>query len=192
VSWSGPWGLWHGPHATQAWPLTGALPGIPANVFGEYPAVSGLSGSWSRPLQEYVQVSADDVPVTWSVDSAVPSGSGPYPLTWQGQNPVSPVVRLTDGSSMALLQNWVVIFAVAFGITGSVLASLLFEWLRGSSRDGAAEGSSPPPPHSPLPGRGPVNSEAVCARVPGGWLALVGAVILIRHAWGRRTRAGNR
>jgi hypothetical protein len=95
-SWSGPWGLWHGPHAAQAWPLTGALPGVPVNVVGEYPAVSGLSGSWSRPLQEYVQVTADAVPVTWTVDSAVPSASGPYALTWQGRNPVSPVVRLTD------------------------------------------------------------------------------------------------
>jgi hypothetical protein len=80
-SWSGPWGLWHGPHAAQAWPLTGALPGVPVNVVGEYPAVSGLSGSWSRPLQEYVQVTADAVPVAWSVDSAVASTSGAYPLT---------------------------------------------------------------------------------------------------------------
>ena len=39
-------------------------------------------------MQEYVQVTADDVPVTWSVDSAVPSASGPYPLTWQDQNPL--------------------------------------------------------------------------------------------------------
>ena len=143
-------------------------------------------------MQEYVKLTADGVPVTWSVDSAVPSASGPYPLTWQERNPVSPVVRLTDSSSMALLQNWVVIFAVAFGITGSVLASLLFEWLRRSSRDGTAEGSSPPPLHSPLPGRRPVNSKAVCARVPGGWLALVGAVILIGYARGRRTRARHR
>ena len=158
-------------------------------MLGEYPAVSGLSGNWSRPLQEYVQVTADDVPVTWSVDSAVPSASGPYTLTWQEQNPVSPLVRLTDGSSMALLQNWVVIFAVAFGITGSVLASLLFEWLRRPSRDGTAAGSSPPPLHSALPGRRPAYSEAVRARVPGRWLALVGAVILIRYARGRRTRA---
>ena len=88
------------------------------------------------------------MPTTWSIDSAVPSASGPYPLTWQDQYPVSPLVRLTDSSSMALLQNWVVIFAVAFGITGSVLASLLFEWLRRPSRDGTAGGSSPPPLHS--------------------------------------------
>jgi hypothetical protein len=149
-------------------------------VLGEYQAVSGLSGGWSRPLQEYVKLTADGVPVTWSVESAVPSASGPYPLTWQDQYPVSPLVRLTDSSSIALLQNWVVIFAVAFGITGSVLASLLFEWLRRSSRDRTAEGSGPPPPHTP-----------VRARVPGGWLALA-AVILIGYAQVRRTRARHR
>jgi hypothetical protein len=27
-SWSGPWGLWHGPHAAQAWPLTGVSAAI--------------------------------------------------------------------------------------------------------------------------------------------------------------------
>ena len=179
-SWSGPWGLWHGPHAAQSWPLTGAFPGAPPKVLGEYPAVSGLSGDWSRPVQEYVQVTAEGVPTAWSIDSSVPSASGPYPLTWTDQYPVSPLVRLTDSSSIALLQNWVVIFAVAFGITGSVLASLLFEWLRRPSRDRTAEGSGTPPPHTP-----------VRARVPGGWPALA-AVILIGYARVRRTRARHR
>ena len=166
--------------AAQSWPLTGAFPGAPLKVLGEYPAVSGLSGNWSRPVQEYVQVTVEGVPTAWSIDSSVPSASGPYPLTWTDQYPVSPLVRLTDSSSIALLQNWVVIFAVAFGITGSVLASFLFEWLRRPSRDRTAEGSGPPPPHTP--GR---------ARVPGGWPALA-AVILIGYARVRRTRVRHR
>jgi hypothetical protein len=158
----------------------GVFPGAPPKVLGEYLAVSGLSGNWSRPVQEYVQVTAEGVPTAWSIDSSVPSASGPYPLTWTDQYPVSPLVRLTDSSSIALLQNWVVIFAVAFGITGSVLASLLFEWLRRPSRDRTAEGSGPPPPHT-----------HVRARVPGGWPALA-AVILIGYARARRSRARHR
>ena len=75
---------------------------------------------------------------------------------------------------------WLKVFAVAFGITGSVLASFLFEWLRRPSRDRTAEGSGPPPPHTP--GR---------ARVPGGWPALA-AVILIGYARVRRTRVRHR
>lgn len=185
-SWSGPWGLWHGPHATQAWPLIGAFPGVPGNALGEYLAVSGLSSNWSRPLQAYVKVTADDVPVTWSVDSAVPSASGPYPLTWQERNPVSPVVRLTDSSSMALLQDWVIIFAVVFGIAGSVLASLIFEWLRRPSQECAAAGRA-------LPADGTsANPPAVRARTAGGWLALAGAVIFIGYAGIRRTRVRRR
>ena len=77
-SWAGPWGWWHGPHASQAWPLTGAFPGVPPGALGDFVAVSGLSGHWARPVQEYVQVTPDDVPVSWSVDSAIPAASGPY------------------------------------------------------------------------------------------------------------------
>lgn len=129
-SWSGWWGWWHGPHASQAWPLTGAFPGVPPNVLGQFTAVIGLSGEWIRPLQAYDKVIAVGVPVTWSADSALPCLSVPYPPTWQSRYPVTPVLRLTDSSSLAILQNWIVIFAVAFGISRSMLASLLFEWLR--------------------------------------------------------------
>jgi hypothetical protein len=101
-------------------------------------------------------------------------------------------VRLTDSSSTVLLQDWVVIFAVAFGITGSVLASLLFEWLRRPSRDDTAAASALASAHSPVPGSGPANSGAVPARVPTGWLALAAAVILIGYARGRRTWARQR
>src|SRR6266446_1431572 len=54
-SWAGPWGWWHGPHASQAWPLTGAFPGVPPGALGDFVAVSGLSGHWARPVQEYAQ-----------------------------------------------------------------------------------------------------------------------------------------
>ena len=50
--------------------------------------------------------------------------------------PLSPIAQLTDSPSLALLQDWVVIFAVGFGIAGSMLASLLFD------------GSAPPPASS--------------------------------------------
>jgi hypothetical protein len=58
------------------------------------------------------------------VDSAIPAASSPYPLIWQSRTPVSPIAQLTDRPSLALLQDWVVIFAVSFGIAGSMLAKL--------------------------------------------------------------------
>jgi hypothetical protein len=43
---------------------------------------------------------------------------------------MNPVARLTALSSMALLQDWIVVSAIGLGIDSAMLASLLFEWLR--------------------------------------------------------------
>jgi hypothetical protein len=150
-TWAGPWGWWHGPHASQSWPLTGALPGVPPSTSGEFIASSGLSGDWFRPLAEYNEVSANGGAGGWSIDSTVPSSSGPYPLVWQSRSPISPTAQLTDSPSLALLQDWVVIFAVMFGIAGSMLAGLFLEWLRPRHSDESDPVSirSQPSPKSP-------------------------------------------
>ena len=193
-NWAGWLGWWHGPHASQAWPLAAAFPGAPLSVLGDFTAVAGLSGSWVRPLQEYVEVSAVGVPVSWSVDSAVPAPSGQDPLTWRSRTPVTPLARLTDGPSLALLQNWVVIFAIVFGITGSLLASLLFEWLRPHRDDDSTTGGS-------RTGTSAVPASAAPAAqagsgVPvsglGRWLAMAGAVIVVSYVRGRLARGRSR
>jgi len=159
-------------------------------VLGEFTAVSGLSGSWVRPLQEYARVTAVGVPVSWSVDSAVPAASGLYPLTWLSRTPVSPLVRLTDSSSLALLQNWLVIFAVAFGVSGAMLASLLFEWLRRPHQDDVPASSRSQPPGNPVSAT-PEGHPRPTAPVPGlgHWLALAGTVIVIGYARRRLTQS---
>jgi hypothetical protein len=187
-SWAGPWGWWHGPHATQAWPLTGAFPGVPLGVSGEFVAVSGLSGSWIRPIPEYAQVNAVDVPASWSVDSVLPATSGPYPLAWQSTTPIAPLARLTDSPALAQLQDWQVIFTVGFGIAGSMLASLLFEWLRPRpAHDNAVPGSRSDPSDTPDAGSGYVlpASSSGSRYLP----ALIGAVIVFGYVRIRRARS---
>jgi len=51
-------------------------------------------------------------------------------LFWSGTSEISPSAQLTNTASVALLQDWIVVFAVGFGIGGAMLASLLFEWIR--------------------------------------------------------------
>jgi hypothetical protein len=184
-SWVGPWGLWHGPHASQAWPLTGAFPGVPPGALGVFTAVSGLRGSWLRPVQEYNQAGANNVPVSWSVDSAIPAASGPYPLIWQSRTPVSPIARLTDSPSLALLQDWVIIFAISFGIAGSMLATLLFEWLRPHSQP--ATGSRGQAQATPVAVDSKMQPEAAPGAT-GRWRTLIGAVIVIGYARTRRAQ----
>jgi hypothetical protein len=187
-SWAGLWGWWHGPHATQAWPLTGGFPGVPPGVSGTFVAVRGLSGSWTLPIPEYAQINAVDVPASWSVDSVLPAASGPYPLAWQSTTPIAPLARLTDSPALAQFQDWQVIFAVGLGIAGSMLASLLFEWLRPRpAHDNAGPGSRIEPSGTPDAGVGylPPASSSGSRYLP----ALIGAIIVIGYARIRRARS---
>lgn len=183
-SWRGWWGWWHGPHTSQAWPLTGAFPGVPPNVLGQFIAVTGLRGTWIRPLQEYCQVTAVGVPVSWSTDSALPALSTPYPPTWQSRNPITPMLRLSDSSALAILQDWIVILVVVFGIFGALLASFLFEWLRRPPRqDGIAlDGVGQPQRRSGSAAAPPKQKPVIAA--PSHWLALASIAIAIGYARG--------
>jgi hypothetical protein len=117
----------------------------------------------------------------------MPAASGPYPLVWQSRTqPVSPIAQLIDSPSLAMLQDWVVIFAVGFGIAGSMLASLLFEWLRPRPHQAAA-GNRSRPQGAPVPVAGQAQ-PAEAPGTPGRWLALIGTIIVIGYARSRLAR----
>ena len=124
-SWSAPWGLWHGPHASQSWPEIGSTEAPPAPFI-----LVGAAGNWALPSSLNIEVTSfADIP-GWSVDSSVPGSSTPNTLAWSGTNDISPSAQLTDTASVALLQDWIVVCAIGFGICGAMLASLLFDWIR--------------------------------------------------------------
>jgi hypothetical protein len=123
-SWPGPWGLWHGPHASQSWPQVGLSSGPGGSV-----TLPNIAGEWVLPRSLGIDLS-QEFDTGWSVDSSVPSTSSPATLSWSGTNEIIPSAQLTDTASVALLQDWIVVCAIAFGFGGSMLASLLFEWIR--------------------------------------------------------------
>jgi hypothetical protein len=179
-SWSAPWGLWHEPHASQSWPQTGGL-----GSFGTGTGVltfAGLHGRWTQPATEYVQVTADDVPATWSIDSSIPPPSAPNTAAWSSMSQISPTVQFTDTASVASLQDWIVISAVGLGVGGGMIASLLFEWIRRpaahiAGREGRnAKLSEVPVNTSKQPGA--VSRDAKLNR----WLTAILAAIIIEYA----------
>jgi hypothetical protein len=178
-SWSGPWGWWRGPHAVQAWPLVGALPQITA--YGAFTGLAGLSGLWVRP-DANIEISAQDEPLNLSIDSAIPAPSDPEVASWTGTNGMNPVARMTDTSSLALLQDWIVVFAVGLGVGGGMLASLLFEWLR-PRPEPAAE-----PPRDNLARRTYTRPPGPAGRRTGHRTVMIAALLII--AWARTRRTG--
>jgi hypothetical protein len=183
--WSGPLGWWHGPHAAQAWPLTGTLPGVTSG--GAFTGLAGLSGMWLRPDAD-IQISAVDVPLSQSVDSAVPAPSGASMLSWSGTDAMDPTAQLTDTSSAALLQDWIVVFAVGLGIGGSMLASLLFEWLRPRPALVAAGSGDVPVRPEQSARTGGQRSTGPLARPSDSLTLVIGAGLIIAWIMARRTR----
>lgn len=177
-SWRGPWGLWHGPHSAQDWPLTGALPRTTAH--GVFTGLSGLSGQWVRP-DAAIKISVPHPSLDQSIDSAIPAPSDPEVASWTGTDEMSPVARLTSTSYMALLQDWIVVFAVGLGIGGGMLASLLLERLRPRPET---------PQHGSIPARPPpaTAEPSATARRPGSYGALLAVAFVIGWACARRFR----
>jgi hypothetical protein len=124
-NWSGPWGLWHGPHASESWPQIGNINPISGSF-----NIQGLVGNWALPDSVNVKVTGQDLTPGWLIDSSTPSPSIADKLVWSGTNEITPSAQLTDTASVALLQDWIVVFAVCFGIGSAILASLLFELIR--------------------------------------------------------------
>jgi hypothetical protein len=91
-AWTSPFGWWHGPQASQAWPLTGTLAPFGAAEPTDHWSFSfyrTLNGTWVTPAPEYLQVlpyettlvvpgdneifGPEGVPLNWSLDAAQPA-----------------------------------------------------------------------------------------------------------------------
>ena len=177
-SWSGPWGLWHGPHSTQSWPEVGADQHLWQTKF----TMVGTPGIWTFPSTENVNVTADGFSnPDWSVDASEPSPSTSGTTTWSSSAlAISPTAQLTNTASVALLQDWIVIFAISFGIGGAMLASLFFELIRPGKRQDSV----------PVQWNQGVISNQVGARQQsarfGLWFVLIGTAVIFRCVRGRR------
>jgi hypothetical protein len=184
-SWSGPWGWWHGPHASQSWPLVGGF-----GTWDSPPGIltfTGLPGRWSVPDTEYVEITSDDVPATWSMDSSMPTTSGPDIADWTSMSQISPTAQFTDSASTALLQDWIVISAVGLGIGGGMLATLLLEWIRPARRNlTASKVQTSELPVAPASGLGRIRGKSRFKTTH--WLAAVGVAFSVGYARGQFRR----
>jgi hypothetical protein len=182
------WGLWQGPHANLTFPMVGDISSPDGGVPTPF-TINSSPEKWTQPAQENVVVSLG-IPPDWSMDSAIPAPSTANTPLWSGHGGISPAAQFSVPSQLAMLQDWIVIFAVGLGIGGGFLASMLFEFLRplaeehdGQSTDAAGAAQEQPP--IPSPDVKPHVPRRARVRLP-----LIGAAFLLGCLLGRMHRRG--
>lgn len=178
--WNAPFRLWSGPVASQAWPLTGTLPWLLSGEVGQFTAVTGLRGSWDLAFPQYVHVHNIYLPLTDTINSAVPVTTDPGTLDWRNSSWIRPLARLTNINYLSTLQTEAAICLVCFGVAGAWLASLTFAWLdpRRSRAAAPSNGQDPPKPRPPAAQR----PHSAPTRGDGGekhWTAMAVALLII-------------
>jgi hypothetical protein len=94
------YGPWNGPNYQLAWPSIGQLPGIAGNQLGAFSNPLGLHGLWFRPQSTYYRVEAGRPGPRIQVDLTRPSSDTGNDLTWQSQEPITPIARYVDTQSL--------------------------------------------------------------------------------------------
>lgn len=125
-------GLWDGSREAQTWPLVGTMPGIARGALGVFRfSDRSLAGNWARPLHEYLRVSvAASFTNSAQVELARPDLARDGSFAWSGTAPFEPHARLVNEARMAALQQQLIAATIWLAIAGSLVASLLFAWLR--------------------------------------------------------------
>lgn len=187
------WALawWSAPRQSQAWPLLGRFPGSGINDLGTFVGISGISGSWARPVQSRFEVHAGGLTAETSVDVAVPASTDPAGLGWAMTDPFQATARLTDSDALSRWQELLVAAGIALGLGGGLLASQIFEWGRTRSHaDLAQETSSPPRRDETInPSSGTSTSASGSSWSTLLPRMLVGAAIGATVAWMMRARS---
>lgn len=129
-SWTVPGSLWRGPRTSQVWPLLGTFPGVSPQELGEFRAVEGLAGSWSRPRREYASVYVGALTERAALEFARPTPSDLTALRWDGVPGLRPAARIVNSDEMTAWQQRLVLATILLSIGGSVVASLLLTGFR--------------------------------------------------------------
>jgi hypothetical protein len=121
--------------AVQRWsmPLVGSFPsaGIQAGVF----RIDGaIRGEFVRPIPLGAAVDAGPIPLRLDLSDSRPATDSVNRANWYLPQPFQATAKVRDASYQSTLQNWNAFCAIALGVFGSIVASMLFEWARSRVR----------------------------------------------------------
>jgi hypothetical protein len=105
-------------------------------VPGDAAACPTGTAKWTTPTKESLQIGhSDAVPTTWSIDTAYPVFTDTSTLTWSSATAIEPTARLTDSSSTATLQQFLVGTGIVMAIGLSPLGNQIYDWWKRRFRE---------------------------------------------------------
>lgn len=146
--WHAPLDLWTGPRQSQLWPLVGRMPqfassDLGAFIFAGTGRTAPLPGEWVRPLAGTFEVDSANITATATTELVRPEPSSSSQLLWRSNDPFAAAARLTSTTATTTWTQRLVVATILLSVGASLLAALLFEWLRptGAPREASAAGA---------------------------------------------------
>ena len=179
-------GVLYGPRISWAFPTIGQVEANP--LVGAHPfQYQGLSGSWILPPHRQYTAEAA-IPSGWNIDSTSPLLADQTPPTWTADTVIAPTAQLSKPGAIAQIQDIIVVLAVVFGISGGLLASLIFEYLRPQREQSEHQKNYSPPQIEMAPTAQPPPESAKNTSVKTILTGLVAVLFVgyLRHRNDRR------
>lgn len=140
------WGI-NGPRTIQSWPLVGGFPSAPPSLLGRFTGLDGLEGEWLIPPTLNKRIISGSLTVRATVDGAIPPLADTSKILWESKQTFRASARVTNIDDLERWQNLLMASGIVLGVGASLVASLLFEWLRSTHEASAVVSStsvSPP------------------------------------------------
>jgi hypothetical protein len=179
-----------GPHTSQAWPLIGGFPTSLPGITGLFTGITGLKGIWAVPAVLHRRVAGGSLTARATVDGAIPPLSDSTKTVWDSTAPIRATVRVTNIDDLAWWQNWLMGSGIFLGVGGSLLASLLFEWLQAAHETTPPTSSNIPALHARAtePELKTHRSRKTSAPTRAATLATVVILAVVAYVLGRTRR----
>lgn len=169
----------NGPHTGQVWPLMGTFPPAHQRLLGLFTGLGGLQGEWSIPAVLHKRVVSGNLTARAIVDGATPALADTSKVVWDSGTPFRATVRITNIDDLDRWQSWLMAGGILLGVGASLLASLLFEWLRPVIDVRPTLRAEPGSSTLPMPQSAPTRHKHLLSSVP---VSATAAVVVVSAA----------
>jgi hypothetical protein len=170
-----------GPRSVQSWPALGTIVGVEKGDTGAF-KIPDVEGQLYRPRGMSFGVSIGALTNRGEIEYSRPVLPTSGDLRWSEKAPFAATARFLNREALSNFNSWTTGLAIAFGIFGSILGSLLLDAVR-RQRITRPQSNSPLQPDPPIAVRAARYSAV---RVISPFVFAIGLLVLLQFRRRRR------